>query len=474
MKKLVYFFMFFIGICNYAQTNSVFTENFSGVESVQYNPANIADSFYKVDVHAISINGNLGNTFATVKPFEVLSDFKFKALKEVSNTSNFLENSGLQQYENYISNEKFTDNSSVYGNASILGPSVMWMLNRNNSIAFTTALKLNGSGGNLNTKLYNFLEDNDFIENVQTLDDLGNKQIQGFGHAFAWGEIGLSYATILKQSATAILKVGGSLKLMKGIHAYSFSFDDFESQFNLNLENPEASKIGINGLVNVTNSVAGTNFGQGLDIGFVYEKRTKTLPYLLKDSDGLYYGKSPYQYKISGSITDIGTLNFNKIQISKNTVNVNLPDQVFDINNFTDVSNVTSTEKVSYSLPTTAHLNFDYHLKNHHWFLNANLDWFLRSKTAIKQLKTITTFSVTPRYESAKFSAFLPFSINENGLFTSGVGVRTKYVSLGSTTFFTNFTNISREANVYVSVRIPIKNKKVKKEFKRSLEVYYY
>lgn len=456
MKK--YLFILLITSVSFGQSSIGFIDNYSGINSVSFNPANIADSFHKFDIHLFSTDLNVGNTVTSVNPFPIIGDISLKENK-------------FKEATDYFGKEDFSTNSSVYGNATFLGPSFMWSLDRSTAVGFTSAVRTNGSVLNYNTKLYDLLNHNKYLDHISELKKLETDQFKGKGNVFSWAEVGFSYAKVLKHTSTEIFKVGGSLKFLKGFNSFSASLENIDASFDLDLVNPIESDINLKGTVDITNSVEGTNYGQGLDIGFVYEKRTKTLPYALKDNKGVYYAKAPYAYKLSVSITDIGFLSFNNVKHYSNVINYDFPKDDLETEEFFRLNGFTHTSKQTYVLPTTAHLNFDYHLHKN-WFVNSNLDLYLLSNKNINNLKTISTFTISPRYESKNISAFLPFSVNRFGVFKGGLGFRTGYFFLGSSSFFTNLTNFSKEGNLYVGIKMPIYNKKRIKEFKRSFKNY--
>lgn len=448
-----YAFLFTVGFC-YGQSPVGFLDNYSGIQAISFNPAAIADNFYKVDVNILSGNFTLGSNVTSVDAFKIIGDISLKEDK-------------LQDYDVYTTKNNYSKNSDYYGNSNVLGPSIMYQIDRENTIGFTTGIRLNASGYNLNTQLYELLRNNKFLDDTSEIDKIKDEKITGSGHVFSWAEVGFSYARVIRHTSRDILKVGATLKLLKGINSYSLHLNDFVSDFNLDKNNSENSTIDIDGSVFVSNSLSGKNYGQGLDIGFIYEKRNRTLARSLSDKKGIYYAKSPYSYKLSASITDIGVINYNRVEESINTVDLSLPDDFFDIDDYTNLANSINETKKRYILPTTAHLNLDYNISKN-WFVNTNVDLFLLSTKKINQLKSVSNLTISPRYESLKFSAFLPISINRLGIFNAGLGFRTGYFFVGSSSLFNNLSKSSREGNFYMGAKIPILDKKTYQEFKNT------
>lgn len=480
MTKYLYPILLLISSYTYSQNSVSFTDNFSGIESVVFNPANIVDSYYKIDVNIISSTTTLGNTYSVVKPYNIINDIEFgindfNTLNNITNSNGNLgalkDASGLKSVDSYVLRNDYSSHSNFYGNSTVLGPSFLWSINKYNAVGFTTAIRFNGNVSNLNTDLYNQFLEKTYLDTPELLlkNDFGT--LTGSGQSFSWYEVGFSYAAVPLHNSSELLKVGVSLKFLRGIKSYSFLLNNLTSNFTLNIDDPKNSSLDLNGSISVASSYEGANYGQGIDIGFVYEKRNKTLPINSRDKKGnIYFNKAPYSYKVSASVTDLGFLFFNNVKQQTNNVNVNLQNSNFNISNYLGVG-FQDTKKQTYLLPTTAHLNVDFNINNH-WFINTNIDYYLFSDTRKYAMKTVSNFSITPRYESQHISAFLPVSINKFGILKSGVGLRTGFLFVGSSSIISNFFDESKEFDFFVGVKIPIYNSKVIKEYKRSIRKY--
>lgn len=486
MKKLLLVITLFTKV-TFSQSSIGFIDNYSGVQSVIYNPANILDSTYKLDFNILSFNGNAGNDYYSINPFKIISDINF-GLNDVKPTYNAIKynrkiNSsfGISDISNYAKSNKVSTNSNVYGNAIILGPSFLWTINKYNAVAFTTSIKNYGHAFKLNTQLYKDVAldkeytDNNFnsLEEIQEFTDNIKVGSDNFSQAFSWAEVGFSYAGIIKHTTNDYLKLGLSVKFLRGIRTGAIYSDNLNLDFQFDQYEPKESTLDFKG--NVTNLYAlkGANFGMGLDFGFVYEKRNKTFPINLRDKKGdIYFSKAPYSYKIGISITDLGFLKYNYVYTNEknpNVINIDLtsPNYSFNIKDYLAV-NSSETVNKTYLLPTTARVNFDYNISPK-FYLNTNLDIFMLANDKIKNIQYITNLVMSPRYESKEFSAFLPISINKFGIFKAGIGFRTGYFFVGSSSIFTNLTTYSKEGDFFFGFKIPIYNKKVIREYDNSL-----
>ncbi len=452
MHKIIFSFLIFFSCLLNGQNAIGFIDNYAGIQNISFNPANIADSFYKIDINIFSSNLNIGNDATSFNPFKIIEDIDFKVNK-------------FKNVDDYLKSSNFSKNSNYYVNATVLGPSILWNINRKSTFAISTVVRASGSVYNIDSNTYDKASSDFYLNNPLELLNVDFNSIEGSGSIYSWAEVGFTYASIFKQNARETFKYGISLKFLRGLQTYSFSLDDIDSNTNIgSLEDLDITAE-ISGTVNINSSTKGTNYGQAIDFGFVYEKRNRTLAVNLKDREGVYYSKAPYQYKLSASITDLGFLTFNNVINQTNSFNLNFPFDSFKIEDYLDINNFGESKKETFLLPTTAHLNVDYNLSLH-WFVNTNIDLFLLSRKNTNQIQSVSNLTISPRFESQYFSAFMPMSINRFGIFKAGLGFRTSYFFIGSSSFITNLTNLSKEADVFLGFKIPIFNKKVVKEFK--------
>ncbi|GGF63987.1 DUF5723 family protein [Wenyingzhuangia marina] len=486
MKNKFVFILVLLYGTTFSQSSIGFIDNYSGIQSVIYNPANILDTPYKLDVNIVSLSGNIGNQYISVNPFKIISDLNF-GLNNIKPTySAFKYNRkltsrfGIKNLNSYTISSESSSNRNAYGNVTVLGPSFLWTINKYNAVAFTSSIKAYGHAFKLNSILYNNVTNKSYsnvsinsIEELQTLKDNLGITPRNYSQVFSWFEAGFSYAGVISHTASNFLKFGTTLKLLRGIRTGAIYSSDLNLDFQFNQNDPQNSTLDFTG--NITNlySRVGANFGMGLDIGFVYEKRDKTFPINLRDRYGnIYFAKAPYSYKIGVSITNLGFLKYNNVHTNfdqPNQINIDLTSQnySFRIKDYLAINNLETNTK-RYFLPSTASVNFDYHLYRR-WFLNTNFDVFMLAYDHNKNIKYVSNLVVSPRYESRHFSAFLPMSINKFGVFTAGIGFRTGYFFAGSSSIFTNVSNYSKAGNFFLGFKIPIYNKKAIKEYKNSL-----
>ncbi|MGY6649275.1 DUF5723 family protein [Wenyingzhuangia sp. IMCC45574] len=437
--KLFFLIICFLTCCKVSsQDTSISNDKYSGVLGIFSNPAYMVNSPYKADVNIISNFSSFGNNITDIKFGELykdsnlkIQDFKlffnhnneFNPLDSIYNKSNFKNN----DIENYYSDHQANHNSYAYFDTTILGPSFMYSINKRNSVAVFSALKLKSFGYDFNTVLL------DKINNIQNLEDLSELHGNNFHGSFeniAWAELGASYATILYHKYDKLVKFGFSYKVLKGLGLYSIKFNQFESQLNLFLPDPLSSTLDLNGSVHVRNTFSGANLGQGLDFGFVFEKNKKNYHSFYKSKkDKIHFNSVPYKYRLAFSITDIGYINFNKVKSNDNPVNLTFPTTI-DYSNYVTLDKDLPREKFTYLLPMMVHLNYDYSLKNN-FYLNSNLNLYPLSYSNSNHIKSISSITVGCRYEKLNFSLSNSISLDSFNNVKYGMHLRSKFFFLG-------------------------------------------
>jgi hypothetical protein len=189
MKKQLTFIMLLLTFVSNAQSFFGFQhDNYAGVNAVMSNPANIVDSRFRTDINIFSGDVNLTNSYYSFTLNELFND-------------------------NYYSQENTTNTSgsnSLYTKVDILGPSFMFNIAKNQSIAFTTRLRGIGHITNLDGNLINSINDNDAFGDYSISN-------QNFSIASnSWGELGGTYARVLFDKGTHFLKAGVTLKYLFG------------------------------------------------------------------------------------------------------------------------------------------------------------------------------------------------------------------------------------------------------------------
>jgi hypothetical protein len=427
--------------------------NYTGVNGVFYNPANIADNRYRWDVNLPSVNSSIGNNRASFNLGDDVfhNTFSFDSLKNKV----FGKEAGL---------------SSGQAIVNITGPSVMFSIGPKLSFALTSRVRsmitVQDMDGKLIDKLSNdFENDPELPYNIQSNADMRLT-------ANAWTEFGISAGRVIMNKGPHFLKAGVSLKYLAGAANAYTSLYKFNSRLNedlvqqdVYLSNTTGSiAMGFGGIrlddVEVEDLTAFESSGFGADLGVVYEFRPPGAAnngnkYLLKaglavlDIGSIKYTRDPqrsggYTFDITGSERFyLSELEGGDIDDYKT---------VFDSrpNLFIPTGNNGSSYKVS--LPTMLQADVDYHVIKG-LYVNAAGQFSLVNKAKAWNSRIYNTITVTPRYETRWFGAYLPVSHNELVNWNAGLSLRFGPVFLGSGSVFTALLDKSKQADVFFGVR---------------------
>ncbi len=454
MKKIISsLFVLFCVSFSWAQSYlGYLTDNYSGVNSVIANPANITDTRFKADINLVGLSAFGNNDYYGVNVFDAIKDgydFDMEAKKSPS------------------------ENNNANINMDVLGPSFMFNLTKNSSLAvFTRARSM--------VNIYDI--------NGNTIDDLDNDETDDFNvnegdfKAFgqAWGELGVTYAHILLNKQQHFLKGGLTIKYLKGggsAYAYGKNVTiDYDA---------DAIDLGdgnLTGRLATTGEVTYGRFaefdddnydydlpeamGIGADLGFVYEWRPNYDQYSSSSPNGqtaYQNNKNKYKLKLGLSLTDFGSINYKEgieetFNVTNNNVNEDNIDNAESIAQILHDNYTLTNTKNSYKtkLPTALHINADWSFTNK-FYLNLNTDLSLVAKDKENASRISNIVSLTPRFESKWFSFYVPLSIEEYSGFAAGAGLRAGPLYLGSGSVISALAgDDNKSADVYMGVKVPI------------------
>jgi len=450
--------------------------NYLGVNGITANPASIASSRYKVHFNLFTVSTYAGSN---LYEFNSKAFYKFK-------------------FDNWKENREYhkinEDNlKKGWTNIDILGPSLLLNLNKKSALGITTRFRTMVNAYNFSNGTFNLFEKPEAsIYNK----DFNEKDVKASAHSFA--DIGLTYARILKQEGKHFLKGGFTLKYIQGISAARVQVD------NLNINLRDANGINkLNGKgaliyaenidrwtdenakVNSRNEINMRNGSIGLDLGAVYEIRSGRFqpnPDHFKSK----YRLIPYDFRFSFALTDIGLPvkyktgtqsanysvtadNITKAAIQKKD-DESMEEYLrrLQLNDLIDKNSATGDLKMA--LPASARANIDWHIAKQ-FFINADALVSLRrgakSKTATPAY--LSTFSLTPRFESQWFGISTPLSIDVQNQFNWGAGLRLGPVIVGSHSLFSNLMKTNfRNIDAYAGLSIPIYQGERRKKEKKA------
>ena len=450
MKKRIFLSLFaFASFCS-ANAQSYLgyvPDNYAGVQSVLYNPASIADSRFKADINLFSISSAVGNDLYGVKIFDVFKDgydFDLEAKKNFSNANN------------------------AFMNSDFMGPSVMFNIAPKHTLAIFTRARAFVNVIDVNGQVINDITK----ENKTSFPSATLGSPNAVGNS--WGELGLSYAAVLLQRGEHFLKGGVTAKYLQGVANYHFQgnnvsvkYDDFGNPL-LDTYTTTGNAIYGSSQDFATNSdidVDSKSRGFGVDLGLVYEWR----PEYSADRADINDLKEVNKYKLrfGVSVTDLGHMKYDKGIRNSYDLSGSFSQSDFDgYDNFDDFMKNEFTPTiingtVKSNLPTALHADVDWNI-HRRFYLNATGDLGIVSKTKLNQNSIANRVSLTPRYESKWFSAYIPISYMDYSKQAQvGVGLRTGVFFIGSSSIVSNaISKSSKAADIHLGVKIPIYQKK--------------
>jgi len=438
--------------------------NYTGVQSVYFNPAQSADSRYKFDLNIMGLNAGIGNNKASFSLNSVFSTFN----------------------SNDALNSLFSGDGRISGqlNVDLLGPSLLVSLPKKAGIAFTSRLRAQFTITDLDGKLAKSILD-DIGREVTlpyTISSGNNMRINTNG----WAEYGVSYGKVIKESGEHFLKAGATIKYLSGAGNSYIQLDQISGTI-IQDPNPTSSAIlltpgsrgviglGISGNIgSITPSslLKSTSNGLGADLGVVYEYRPE------KNK------KHPYKFKASASLLDIGSITYDR-DLSKSgtysmlvtsTPGFNLQSlqgvsldnykQVLSTNpNFTPAAN-NNDATLKVSLPTTLQLYGDVHLKNN-LYLSAGTQISLSNRSKPENPFYYSSFTITPRYEGRGVGLYIPVNYNSLTKLTMGTTLRLGPLFVGSGSILSALFSQSKQADVHLGLHVGIL-KKTKEKIKET------
>lgn len=421
--------------------------NYTGVNGAFYNPANIADSRYKWNVNLLGVHTGVANNNAS---------FSLKNLGETFNGD--------------VDSLLFgTSGKNVNGaiNIDILGPSLMFNINKKTTIGLTTRVRAMANISEVSGKFIESINDNVTGELPYTLSDNNNQKITING----WTDFGVSVGRVILDKQTHFLKGGLTLKYLAGVGNSYININRLNATIDQDVdERPYLSDasgsvgIGYAGIdINKLEAADAFKFngkGFGGDLGLVYEFRP--------DADLTERYQNKYKLKVGIALMDIGSIKYTPNPTEFGNYNLNVsetqewyPDEieggsVSEIKEYLDNSPYFTKEaenisSYKVSLPTNLQLIVDYAITKR-LYVEAAAQINLTDKNNRYNSFYYNSFSLTPYFEMKRIGIYLPFSYNELTKFNAGVAFRLGPLYFGSGSVFTALLDKSKQADVHFGI----------------------
>ncbi|MCL6265076.1 DUF5723 family protein [Flagellimonas myxillae] len=417
------------------------TDNFNGVHGVTVNPANIADARVQIDVNLFSVGALIANDY---------TNFSLSNMIDMVNGD--LNNLGTLS----------STQNEVLANAEVLGPSFMFNINEKHSIGLITKARMSNTFNNISGEFFEGIVDGFPSDNFS----FEQNNLNATTHI--WGEVGLAYGRVLYYDYDQhYLKGGLTLKYLMGAGVAQATSSTLNGSFNAT-----SNQVSLNGELsylisydqdqNTGDYAKDMAPGFGLDVGVVYEYRTRGSRFA--DADDNPRALNKYRAKIGVSVLDIGSITYKDTELTNYNVNggVNADEIEEDFidaldNNFTSTS---AAGDVTVALPTTLRVNIDYKIIP---LVYANLDIHqtLVKKEGPYNNNGLNQITLTPRFETRAISIYLPVTYSALGSTSLGAGFKLGPVIIGSGSILSNLlTESAQTANIYFGFKVPINHKR--------------
>ncbi|MFM2016584.1 MAG: hypothetical protein RL007_240 [Bacteroidota bacterium] len=405
---------------------------YAGIAGAAYNPASLADNPFSMDIMLCGAGVELSNNYVGIKRSE-------------------LRNPNFGSSNLYLRSIK-TKKAAFFRN-EILLPGIMFS---NDKFGWGVDIKvrsyLNIDGVQPELAHIAAFELNDPPNYFQ---DFENKDL---GVSFmSWGEIGGTYAKVIRTGAEHFLAVGARPKFLLGLGAayvyaddlaYNFSSDSTVTVVRGDLKFGHSDNFTFDGGLGVSWKM-GFNPGVGIDAGIVYEFR----PDDMQDHDKNkkfrkwpgYRERPVYKYRIAATLMDLGVIRFKHGEFSDHyTIDAqlwDLDDNTFDTTAPAAMYNTFELRQggskqgkgMWMRLPLALNVQYDYLIREN-LYVNATAftALYLRSYDG-KRVHELTRLSITPRWEKRWYAVWAPVSFSRMGIVALGAGFRLGPLAIGTT-----------------------------------------
>ncbi|MHA3789315.1 hypothetical protein ACX0HA_13985 [Flavobacterium hauense] len=430
----------------------------------------------------INTSRRTGIINAVVNPAE-LTNLKNDNEVNVLNFSVNVSNNKISVGDLFDSNTDFDElifsggepvNMSV--DVEILGPAYAMKLEKW-AFAITTAAKVKANIVDVNPELGRALTTDPSIDAVPEIINTNyNQRVSGT----SWGEIGFSVARDIYETEEHKISGGVTFKLLFPGSYANMSADQFkgrvtigtdalnnpdnvgdmvlkDGEANLNFAYSGSLADGFDDAGNFTDFFAGGLNGFSTDLGVNYRWKD-----INSDDDG-------YKLNFGVSVRNIGKMTFkDDNNVSNNYTLAMQPGDELNLSQFEDAETIEEVENLllQSGLVTLDETNRDFKVKlpsvlsvygdvkvYNQWYVTGFLQQKLNKSNNNAQVAVQNVFTVTPRFSTKKFEAYMPFSTNEIAGFTTGIGFRVGGFYIGSGSVITAVLSDSKQADAYLGFR---------------------
>ncbi|RDI14383.1 DUF5723 family protein [Flavobacterium sp. AG291] len=454
MKRPLLFIFTLLSTGLYAQEHfsGINTSRRTGIINAVVNPAELTNLKNDHEVNVLNLSVNVSNN--KVKMSDLFdSDTDFEELI-------------------FSGSEPVNMSTDV----EILGPAYAFK-HEKWAFAVTTAAKIKANIIDVSPELGRALTtDPTITDAVDIINTNYNQRVSGT----AWGEIGFSVARDIYETEEHKISGGVTFKLLFPGSYANMSADQFkgrvtigtdvvnhpenvgdmvlkDGEANLNFAYSGSLANGFNDMSNFTDFFAGGLNGFAADLGFNYRWKDVN-----SDDNG-------YKLNAGVSVRNLGKMTFkDDNNVSNNYTLAMQPGDELNLSQFEDVETIEEVEDLllQSGLVTLDETNRDFKVKlpsvlsvygdvkvYNQWYVTGFLQQKLNKANNNAQIAVQNVFTVTPRYSTEKFEAYVPFSTNEISGFTTGVGFRVGGFYMGSGSAITALISDSKQVDAYLGFR---------------------
>lgn len=387
--------------------------------TVWNNPSSIVDSRAFIDINLVGVNVFAKNNFVYIP-----SAYQWKDIEKMQLPGFARDNSPYR----------------VYMNSMVHGPSATFAV-RQHAFGISTAVRTAADVRGVPKELGYYL-----TEGFQYRPQMGiPQQVKDLrANVLSWGEVGLSYGTIISRSADMITQGGITVKKLWAIGGVGMRLDEWNYIVD---DSSTMRSISVKGEYGFNDPVTGgfswnNGSGYGIDLGITFKQRkSKSEGYTPYDpcTDG------DFRNRFGFSILDIGRVKF-KGNYYRNIFNESEESQWQDFQGtqVEDLSDIDSlfTEGLGAAqtnadgtpfimrLPTAFSAFFDYNLGHNFYIystITAGLPW--KNRLGVQRASYL---GVAPRWEIKRFEVSLPISLYEFRQPQMGMMMRFNSIIIGS------------------------------------------
>jgi hypothetical protein len=416
------------------------SSRFTGVNRGIINPAHFFDSPHCVDISLITFNTGFQNNYfylpkGTLSYRELFNDYE----------------THLEYLGNQITQYDGVKRAYGFQNLRLQGPSVLFKV-KNHAFAITTGAREATSMQGFSDPMMKFIYKG--LSYSPQHNILYSQTRSTRMASMSWSEIGLGYATRIRENAGDELVAGITLKRLWGYHGFSTRINNIDYLVNdtLDIITTTINMMTYSSLpVDYTNNefVPGGYFSNGkgwaFDLGFTYtRKNTSQLPSIYRDKLKLNPYKPDYIYRLGVSLLDVGWVRYtnNPRQFGFNNANIYWEDPRSKNFKYLDQlladlqSSLISGEMINQQpqsfnmfLPSAASVQFDYHLGNNFF---AGLLWVQDLPLGAHRVARSSQIGIIPRYDTRWFTLAVPFTLHQYQKPRLGLAMRLGMLTIGT------------------------------------------